>query len=81
MTGTDMMENICSYLKVEDLANLEQTCKNKSTVKQKELIFGRTQLKGFLENFSTYFFKMHIKQSKTLLNNTLKTMRSMSASG
>ena len=27
MIGTDMMENICSYLKVEDVANLEETCK------------------------------------------------------
>ena len=27
MIGTDLMENICSYLKVEDIANLEQTCK------------------------------------------------------
>ena len=42
MIGTDMMEKICSYLKIKDVANLEQTCKKINSEIERTYIWKKT---------------------------------------
>ena len=56
MIGTDMMENICSYLKVEDLANLEQTFKKINSEIERTYIWKKLA-KRLLRKFQYIFLQ------------------------
>ena len=56
MIGTDMMEQICSYLKVEDVANLEQTCQKFNSEIEKTYIWKKLA-KRLLNKFQFKFLQ------------------------